>query len=35
MKKKRLIPVVLLRNGWLVQSKEFKIDKDIILAFDF
>lgn len=24
MKKKRLIPVVLLRNGWLVQSKEFK-----------
>ena len=24
MKKKRLIPVLLLRNGWLVQSKEFK-----------
>lgn len=24
MKKKRLIPVLLLRNGWLVQSKQFK-----------
>lgn len=24
MKKKRLIPVLLLRNGWLVQSKGFK-----------
>lgn len=24
MKKKRLIPVLLLRNGWLVQSKEFR-----------
>ena len=24
MKKKRLIPVLLLKNGWLVQSKEFK-----------
>lgn len=24
MKKKRLIPVLLLRNGWLVQSREFK-----------
>jgi len=23
MKKKRLIPILLLRNGWLVQSKEF------------
>ncbi len=23
MKKKRLIPVVLLRNGWIVQSKDF------------
>ena len=23
MKKKRLIPVVLLRNGWIVQSKGF------------
>ena len=24
MKKKRLIPVVLLRNGWIVQSKGFR-----------
>lgn len=24
MKKKRLIPVLLLRNGWLVQSKQFR-----------
>jgi cyclase len=24
MKKRRLIPVLLLRNGWLVQSKQFK-----------
>lgn len=24
MKKKRLIPVLLLKNGWLVQSKEFR-----------
>ena len=24
MKKKRLIPLLLLKNGWLVQSKEFK-----------
>lgn len=24
MKKKRIIPVLLLRNGWLVQSKQFK-----------
>lgn len=24
MKKKRLIPILLLRNGWLVQSKQFK-----------
>ena len=24
MKKKRLIPVLLLRHGWLVQSKGFK-----------
>lgn len=24
MKKRRLIPVLLLKNGWLVQSKEFK-----------
>ena len=23
MKKNRLIPVLLLKNGWLVQSKEF------------
>ena len=23
MKKKRLIPVLLLKSGWLVQSKEF------------
>lgn len=23
MKKKRLIPIVLLRNGWIVQSKSF------------
>ena len=29
MKKKRLIPVVLLRNGWLVQSKEFKRHQNI------
>ena len=24
MKKKRIIPILLLRNGWLVQSKQFK-----------
>lgn len=24
MKKKRLIPILLLKNGWLVQSKQFK-----------
>lgn len=24
MKKRRLIPILLLRNGWLVQSKQFK-----------
>jgi len=24
MKKKRLIPIILLRNGWIVQSKNFK-----------
>ncbi|KKP59990.1 MAG: Imidazole glycerol phosphate synthase subunit [Candidatus Gottesmanbacteria bacterium GW2011_GWA1_34_13] len=24
MKKKRLVPVLLLKNGWLVQSKQFK-----------
>jgi cyclase len=24
MKKKRIIPILLLKNGWLVQSKEFK-----------
>ena len=24
MKKKRIIPVLLLKNGWLVQSKQFK-----------
>ena len=24
MKKKRIIPVLLLKNGWLVQSKKFK-----------
>src|SRR5437588_10853861 len=24
MKKRRLIPVLLLRNGWLVQSKQFR-----------
>ena len=24
MKKKRLIPILLLRNGWLVQSKQFQ-----------
>ena len=29
MKKKRLIPVLLLRNGWLVQSKEFKRHQNI------
>lgn len=29
MKKKRLIPVLLLRNGWLVQSKLFKEYKNL------
>lgn len=29
MKKKRLIPVLLLRNGWLVQSKGFKEYKNL------
>jgi hypothetical protein len=29
MKKKRLIPVLLLRNGWLVQSKEFRCYQNI------
>ena len=24
MKKKRIIPILLLKNGWLVQSKFFK-----------
>ena len=24
MKKKRLIPILLLKNGWLVQSRQFK-----------
>ena len=29
MKKKRLIPVVLLRNGWVVQSIQFKEYKNL------
>lgn len=29
MKKKRLIPILLLRNGWLVQSKRFKEYKNL------
>ena len=29
MKKKRLIPVLLLKNGWLVQSKDFKYYKNL------
>ena len=29
MKKKRLIPVLLLKNGWLVQSREFKFYRNL------
>ena len=29
MKKKRLIPVILIKNGWVVQSTNFKIYKNI------
>ena len=29
MKKKRLIPVLLLKNGWLVQSKGFSQYKNL------
>ena len=29
MKKKRLIPIVLLRNGWVVQSIQFKEYKNL------
>ena len=29
MKKKRLIPVLLLRNGWIVQSKDFQRYKNL------
>ena len=29
MKKKRLIPVVLIRNGWVVQSNNFNRYKNI------
>ena len=28
-KKKRLIPVILIRNGWVVQSELFKTYKNI------